>query len=195
MTDKQKDYFSSREAAKLLGVAVSTVQLWANSGHLKAWSTSGGHRRIARTSVEDILNKQAEALGSQQTQQADKTLTVVIVEDDISQQRLYQKYLLAWGLNASVIIANDGYEGLVKIGHTTPDIVITDLMMPNMDGFQMVKALDGLPELDKTQVIVVSGLSDDEINGRGGLPKGVHLLTKPILAGDLETLVRQAVHT
>jgi len=195
MTDKQKDYFSSREAAKLLGVAVSTVQLWANSGHLKAWSTSGGHRRIARTSVEDILNKQAEALGSQQTQQADKTLTVVIVEDDISQQRLYQKYLLAWGLNASVVIANDGYEGLVKIGHTTPDIVITDLMMPNMDGFQMVKALDGLPELDKTQVIVVSGLSDDEINGRGGLPKGVHLLTKPIQADDLEVLVRQAVHT
>jgi len=58
MAEKQKDYYKTSEAAKLLGVAVSTVQLWANNGSLRAWTTDGGHRRIERTSVEEMLAKQ-----------------------------------------------------------------------------------------------------------------------------------------
>ena len=47
----RKDYFTSREAAELLGVAVSTIQQWTNNGLLRAWTTAGGHRRITRNSV------------------------------------------------------------------------------------------------------------------------------------------------
>jgi excisionase family DNA binding protein len=53
----EKDYFTSREAAGLLDVAVSTIQLWTNNGVLRAWTTAGGHRRIARSSVEEMLSK------------------------------------------------------------------------------------------------------------------------------------------
>ena len=42
---KQKDYFSSREAAEILHVAVSTIQLWTNNGLLRAWKTVGGQQR------------------------------------------------------------------------------------------------------------------------------------------------------
>jgi len=190
MTKKQKDYYSSREAASLLGVAVSTIQIWVNNGHLKAWTTDGGHRRISRHSVEEILNKQEAVL---RPQKGDQQLKVVVVDDDASQLRLYEKYFDAWGVNASITTALDGYEGLVKIGHESPDIIITDLVMPNMDGFQLVKTVDEFPGLDQSLIIVVTGLMEKEVSERDRLPERVHLLTKPIPFKKLEVLVRQTV--
>ena len=55
MTSIQKDYLSTREAGTLLKVAVSTIQLWMNDGLLSGWTTVGGHRRIAKNSVEKML--------------------------------------------------------------------------------------------------------------------------------------------
>jgi excisionase family DNA binding protein len=192
MAEKQKGYFSSREAAKLLGVAVSTVQLWVDSGELKAWTTTGGHRRIARMSVEKMLKHQRQALGGEDLGQ-DNNLKVVIVEDEVSQQRLYQKLFKSWDIKANITTAKDGYDGLFKIGLSVPNIIITDLHMPTMDGFQMIRMLNEQKLLDHCSIIVITGLSTSEINERGGLPKGTHLLTKPIEASELEALVRQAI--
>ncbi|HEC13852.1 MAG TPA: response regulator [Acidiferrobacteraceae bacterium] len=188
MTEKQKTYLTSREAAKLLSVAVSTVQLWTNNGLLRAWTTGGGHRRIARSSVEEILGQQQAVSGDQGPGQQ---LSVVIVEDDAQQLRMYEKQFHAWRINTSVVTAKDGYEGLVKIGRTLPDVIIADLNLPNLDGFQMIRALKELPELDQCLIVVVSGLTELEIKERGGLPQDVFFFTKPIPFNNLETLLRQ----
>jgi len=188
MIKKQKDYYSSREAATLLGVAVSTVQLWVNNGHLKAWTTGGGHRRISRHSVEETLNKQAAALRPQKDGQPLK----VVVVDDAPQLRLYEKHFDAWGVNATISIAQDGYQALVKIGQELPDIIITDLVIPNMDGFQLIKAVDEFPELDQSVIIVVTGLNKKEVI-KDPLPERVHVLKKPIPFTELEVLVRQTI--
>ena len=117
----------------------------------------------------------------------------MVVDDDASQLRLYEKYFDAWGVNALITTAQDGYEGLVKIGHVVPDIIITDLIMPNMDGFQMVRAVDEFPELDQSVIVVVTGLMQKEIAERGSLPDRVNILTKPIPFTELEVLVRQTI--
>lgn len=192
MSEKQKDYFTSRQAAERLGVAVSTIQLWTNNGLLRAWTTGGGHRRIARSSVEEMQSQQHAISGEQRPTEQ---LSVVIVEDDAQQQRLYEKQILTWNMNTNVITANDGYGGLIKIGRTLPDVIITDLLMPNMNGFQMIRALKELPELKHSLVIVVTGLNESEIQTKGGLPDGVHLFTKPILFEKLENLLRQKAHS
>lgn len=49
---------TTREAAGLLGVAVSTAQLWIESGAIASWKTPGGHRRVRSSSVMDLLQKQ-----------------------------------------------------------------------------------------------------------------------------------------
>ncbi len=192
MAEKQKDYFTSREAAELLSVAVSTIQLWTNNGLLSAWTTGGGHRRIARSSVEEMLKQQQMISGDQDQ---GKQLSVVIVEDDEQQLRLYKKQFLSWKLNTRVVTAKDGYAGLIKIGLILPDVIITDLMMPNVDGFQMVRALKELPELESSLIIVVSGLTEDEVKRQGGLPQGVQLFVKPIPFENIEALIRQKLLT
>jgi excisionase family DNA binding protein len=192
MPKKHKDYFSSREAADLLDVAVSTIQLWTNNGLLQAWTTAGGHRRIACSSVEEMLSKKLAVSGDSGPAQQ---LSVVVVEDDAQQIRLYEKQFVGWGMNANVVTARDGYQGLIKIGQTLPDVIITDLIMPNIDGFQMIKALKDMPELEHCLIIVVSGLSKNEVMVRGGLPEGVHLFRKPVPFKDVENLLRQKVQS
>ena len=186
----QKDYFTSREAAKLLGVAVSTIQLWTNNGILRAWTTGVGHRRIACGSVRAILDDQREAID---THSREQPLSVVIVEDNAQQLRLHEKQFDIWGLNAQVVTAKDGYEGLIKIGRVLPDVIITDLIMPNINGFQMIRALAEISELKQTLIIVVSGLTKYEIAQNGGLPEGVSLFTKPFPFKDVENLIRQKI--
>lgn len=190
MTDKHKKYYTTKEAADILNVAVSTVQLWANNGLLDVRTTVGGHRRIASASVEDMLNKSQLAPKNKKDQ---PQLSIIVVEDDAQQQRLYEKHFSAWDLDAKLITAKDGYEGMVKIGRILPDVIITDLLMPNVDGFQMVKALKDIPELAHTTIIAVSALEAADVRARGGLPQGVHLMTKPIVFSDLEMLLKSKV--
>lgn len=54
--DGSTDILTTKGAAQLLGVAVSTVQLWVNSGQLKSWTTPGGHRRIPISAVRQLLS-------------------------------------------------------------------------------------------------------------------------------------------
>lgn len=188
---KDKTFLSSREAAELLGVAVSTIQLWTNNGLLRAWTTGGGHRRILRSSVEEILRQQ-QAVSDDQKQE--RQMSVVVVEDDAQQQLLYKKHFRAWRMNVNMVIAEDGYEGLIKIGCIFPDVIITDLLMPKMDGFQMVRAIKELPELKHSLIIVVTVLTDREVKKKGGLPKGVHLFTKPVPFEKLKVLLDKKAH-
>lgn len=188
MISKQKNYYTTREAARLLGVAVSTVQVWTNAGSLKAWKTAGGHRRILCDSVDEMLSQQNKASPESVSNQS---MTVVVVDDNEQQLRLYEKKIHALEMNVNLQIAKDGYQGMIKIGHIFPDIIITDLVMPNMDGFQLIKALSELPELEKSLIIAVSGLTKEEIKINGGLPERVHQLIKPIPFYEIEFLLKQ----
>lgn len=188
MSEELKTYCTTREAADRLGVAVSTVQLWTNNGSLRAWTTGGGHRRIACSSVDEML-------AQRQIDSGDKSpghhLSMVIVEDNEQQLRLYKQQINSWNMSIDVVTAKDGYEGLVKIGKTIPDIIITDLKMPNMNGFQMVRALKVMPELQDSLIIVITGIREDEMEASGSLPDDIQVFTKPVQFKELEALLRQ----
>ena len=187
MQTQEKAFYSSKEAAKLLGVAVSTVQLWTNNGLLQAWVTTGGHRRITPESLQQLLKQQKPT--SLQKPKA----TILIVEDDPKQLNLYQQYFNTWNLDADIETAKDGFEGLIKIGLNIPDIIVTDLMMPYMDGFELVKALSDIPELTHSLIIVASALPQSAVKLKGGLPSDIHYFEKPIAFNKLEDLVQKKI--
>ena len=187
MGNKQKNYFSTREAAERLNVAVSTIQLWTDNGKLSAWTTVGGHRRIDKSSVDQML-QQNKATSNKKVHE--KRLSILIVEDNEKEQKLYEQYFEIWKFNADVCIVQNGYAGLINIGKISPDIIITDLMMPDMNGFEMIQAIKNNPALKNSFIIVVSALTEDEIKTYGGLPSDVHVLSKPISFDKLEIFIR-----
>ena len=179
-----KTFVTTREAARLLNVSLRTIQLWTESGVLSAWKTAGGHRRISAESVQKIRDDQmlktAGAGGASST-------TVVIVEDDPLYRELYRLKIATWRLFTHIVVAKDGFEGLLTIGKLNPQLVITDLGMPGMDGFQMIRSLtEASMNLD---IVVITGLSDREIESKGGLPEDVTVLKKPDPLQQLEALL------
>lgn len=183
----QKSFCTTKEAATLLGVSVGTVQLWVESGLLQAWKTAGGHRRVIRESVQRLLHRSGEPASLQpvvaapsKAEAAQTRLSVLVVEDDASLLRLYQARIAAWPMAPQVTVANNGFAALLTMGRTCADLLITDLRMPGIDGFAMLRALQKAPEVADTRIVVVSGLDQAEIESRGGLPGGVEVLPKPV---------------
>jgi len=187
---KEKEFISTRKAADMLGVAVSTIQLWTDDGLLNAWITKGGHRRISLNSVnEQLLKQNLSESPSAHIIQKNKKLTILIVEDDKAQMDLYRQQFEIRELDINLIEAQNGYEGLIKTGQHQPAIIITDLMMSDTNGFQMLSALKNTVELKNTLIVVISALSLDEVNNKGGLPDNVIFFSKPVSFDSLENLI------
>lgn len=115
---------------------------------------------------------------------------VLVVEDDPSVRGLLQTLLSAEGYDVST--ASDGLAGLVKIASTRPDLVLLDLMMPDLGGVRVLEEVRDDPELADTPIIVVTGKAD-AINGMRDLLGDDNVFLKPFAVGDL--LVRVAAVT
>jgi excisionase family DNA binding protein len=190
---------TTREAGATLGVAVRTVQLWVESGVLPAWRTAGGHRRIARSAVEKLMSERALVLaprqsGGNETSAKLRPTKILVVEDDPTLLELFSMVIDGWEFPVALTLAVNGFEGLLSIGKEKPDVVITDLSMPGMDGFEMIRALkkpaSGFSDIT---LIVVSALGLSDIQERGGLPEDVTFFQKPVDFPKLEQLV-MAMH-
>lgn len=184
----QDEVLTTRQAAQQLGVSVRTVQLWVEGGLLPAWKTAGGHRRIAREAVERLVREHEQALD---VAPAGPDYKVLVVEDEASLRELYRLKLGSWGLPMEILSATNGYEALLCIGHSQPDLLLTDLSMPAMDGFRMLRTLKSMPGYDGLEIIVVTALDEAEIEDRGGLPPGVNVFRKPVPFAALEAHVRE----
>ena len=181
----EKTFCTTREAATLLGVSVGTVQLWVESGLLQAWKTAGGHRRVLRDSVESLLRKEPQARITAESAAAPvpaapRRLRVLVVEDDATLLSLYQVKLSRWPMRPDVRTSADVFAALLRMSECWPDLLITDLHMPHIDGFAMLKILCKEPEMAHTTIVVVTGLDASAIEMGGGVPPGVEVLPKPI---------------
>lgn len=171
------EYLSTRQAALRLGVSLGTVQNMVESGALEAWKTAGGHRRIPTASVDAMLARRRTLTPS--AAEAGEQLDILIAEDDNTQQALYRATLESWALPIKLRLVNNGFEGLMQVGQRAPDILIADLMMPGMDGFEMIRQLRANPALAQMDIIVVSAIDVREIREKG-VPADVTLLRKPV---------------
>lgn len=190
-----EDFCSTREAAKLLNISLRTAQIWVESGKLRAWKTAGGHRRISRVSVQEVLDGKLRALQSSSTANMtgtdDSKFKVLVVEDDSDVRLLYRMSLEDMHAPLSTRFAQDGFEGLYLIGELAPDLVIADLNMPGLDGFKMIRTL--VRTAPQIEIIVVTALSAGDIRDRGGLPDGVPIYSKPMPISQLQQVVRRAM--
>ena len=166
-------YYNTREVAEMLALSRGTVQKMVEQGKLQAWKTSGGHRRILGSSVESFLkNRKQNTFPSR--------LSILVVEDDLALQKLYQLTMAGWDMPIDLNIVGDGLSGLVQIARHYPDILIADLRMPGVDGFEMIDTLRKDHLFNKMDIIVVTGLSKADISRRGWTPKGVTVFHKPV---------------
>ncbi|HEV8089652.1 MAG TPA: response regulator, partial [Actinomycetota bacterium] len=90
---------------------------------------------------------------------------LLVVDDDPFIARLLEIELAAAGYQ--VRVANDGQQAMDQVGQDAPDLVITDVMMPHVDGFELTRSLRQDPRTATISVIILTarGLSADKLEG------------------------------
>lgn len=103
--------------------------------------------------------------------------TILVVDDSATVRKFASISLTMQGFQ--IVTADDGMDALEKLPMQNIDLVITDLNMPNMDGFEFIKSLRENPQYKELPIIILSSLSD-EVNKTKGRELGVHAyLVKP----------------
>lgn len=115
---------------------------------------------------------------------------VMVVDDAIDSIRMISDALETAGM--TVLVALEGNQALTISRNITPDIVLMDAIMPNMDGFETCRQLKQSPQFMDTPIIFMTGLSDTEHVVMGLNSGGVDYVTKPI--NTAEVLARMQVH-
>jgi CheY-like chemotaxis protein len=102
---------------------------------------------------------------------------VLVVEDDVDARRMYATWLELMGF--AVAQARDGVEGLACALAAPPDVVLMDLAMPRMDGFETTRRLKSDPTTAAVPVVILSACTDVQDRQRAFEAGAVEFLTKP----------------
>ena len=148
----EPDWLTLGQAAKYLGVAQSTIRKWSDQGRVPAFYTPGGHRRYRRGDLDSFLQRSGPG-GSGGP-------TVLIVDDDERLREYVRVNLEMEGY--TVREAGSAEEGLGVLDEATPDLVLLDVMMPEVDGWEMLQRVQERHGIGTIPVIMFSGKVDSQ---------------------------------
>lgn len=181
MTNKVNQYLSPRDVARIFMVSPITVRSWAEKGWLSAETTAGGHRRYAREELERFAAKR----GLRMKPSTRAELQVLIVDDDRELANFFAVSLRALNPDVKIWVAHDGFEAGLLVHQLMPDVVLLDLIMPNVDGFQVCERIKTDPALRAIRVIAMTAYPSPETIERIVAAGAEACLEKPL---DIQTL-------
>ncbi len=134
-------YLTTGEAAKICGVKLNTIKNWIRSGDIIAIQTPGGHWRIPRVSFLQFMDKFTTPIVDENIDVQFSRKRILVIDDDLSAHELVTGALEAEGDDYELHSAHDGYSGLIEIGRLQPDLVVLDIMMPDISGLEIIHRL------------------------------------------------------
>lgn len=185
--------YSTLEVARMLGMAVRSVQLMVDRGELEAWKTPGGHRRISRASVESLLARRGSApiARAPAGSPPGRSRRVLLIEDSAHYQNLVGLLLKEEFPDLELHTAADGIAGLALYGQLQPELLLVDILLPGIDGAALITSLRSQPAFAGSRLIVVTSLDEAQRAPYAFALQGVPVVHKPRLVMDLPPLIRQ----
>lgn len=157
MKAKKKD-LTTGAIARYCQVTHFTVTNWINAGKLRAYRTPGGHHRIRREDfLEFLLTYQLPIPEDFALQTLPR---ILIVDDDRAVVEVLVQALHQVGYQ--VESASDGYEAGLKMATFKPDLLVLDLIMPRMNGFELCARIKGNPQTQGVKIIAITGYVQEE---------------------------------
>jgi CheY-like chemotaxis protein len=123
----------------------------------------------------------------------DESLTVLVVEDNPIQRGIYEAQFAAWELPVRLRMCENGYKALIDIAGMRPDVLLLDIMMRGIDGYEVMQTVLAYPELADINIAILTSLGRHELDQRGGLPPGVTYFPKPVVHEELRGYIRACV--
>jgi excisionase family DNA binding protein len=196
--------YSTLDVARLLGMAVRSVQMMVDRGELEAWKTPGGHRRISRSSVErwrasrqqpsdtapaplDAPTAPAAAVP------APRAPAVLLIEDSVHYQNLISLLIRQRFPDVALHVASDGIVGLAMAGQLQPRVMIVDILLPGIDGATLITSLRSHPQFAGIQLLVVTSLDEEARAPYAFALQGLPVIHKTRLVAELPARLTAAL--
>jgi CheY-like chemotaxis protein len=116
--------------------------------------------------------------------------TLMVVEDDKDLLGLYQLQVGQWPMPVDLHLQSRALDALMSLERVQPDMLILDLQMPGIDGFDLLEAIRRNPRLADVVILVVTGLGEEAIKTRGGLPAYIPVMRKPIPFAQIQEMAQ-----
>jgi len=184
-------FLTTHQIAGLLGVSERTVANWIDRGHLDAFRTPGGHRRVSPAALRKFLAHRNIPVPDELAED----IRILIVEDNPMVAETLRGYLDESDAPYDVTTIDNGYDALLHIGHKKPRVVLLDILMPGMDGLVVCRKIRENKELQDVSVVFVTGYTDIEPDKVKRDTGAVHILLKPVRGDVLRGVVDKAIRT
>src|SRR3990172_3772761 len=148
------------QAGKYCRVSPKTIINWIDAGHIKAYKTMGGHRRIKKEDLDQFLKQNAMPLPSDS--KAEEKRKILVVDDDKIIVETIVQALEEDEYGYEMISASDGFEAGIQVSHFKPDLLILDIMMPDINGYEVCRKIKSDPASKDVKIIVLSAYLNEE---------------------------------
>ncbi|WP_051938351.1 response regulator [Ghiorsea bivora] len=156
-----KQYFTTGEAARICCVHINTVKGWVRRGDIEAVISPGGRWRIVGTSLLRFLQTNGMSVPIELQERLYK---ILVVDDDPAVCELVRSAMKLSLLPCEVSCVGDGYSGLIRVGDLKPDLMILDIMMPDINGLEVMRRLRENPVLvENMRIVVLTGAQDSSL--------------------------------
>jgi excisionase family DNA binding protein len=182
---RKRAFFTTFEISQICGVNPTTVQNWVKTKRLKAFQTPGKHRRIRREDLIAFLTEFGMPIPPElkvdETQI--KNPDVLVVDDDPDVRNVIAEALRTGSEEEgeiNVLEARNGIDALLAIGHTKPDMIILDVRMPDMNGYDVCERLKANEDVSKIKIVAISGDHSSDVRERIIAAGADMFFTKPL---------------
>lgn len=179
------DVLSTKEAANICRVALSTIVYWFDKGLIRGYRTPGGHRRIFRVDLEKFMKDHAIPLGNR----LDDQLRVLVVGLDPKILKLLGETLETLNSHVDWTSAAGAFQAGRLVATFKPNLMLVDSDVPDLDGASLCRQLKDDPDTRDIDVVLISrtaGRADARALRDAGASE---VLTKPVTPEQLQLVV------
>jgi len=154
---------STFSIAEMLHVDPGSIANWIDQGLLKAHRTPGGHRRVQ---VDDLLKFLREHKMPVPSELSVTPVRILVVDDEEPVAKLIARAIRSRYPDYEVVEAHDGFRAGTMIATIRPDVVILDLRMSGMDGYEVCRMIKAQDATRHAEVIAVTAFPSPESEQR-----------------------------
>lgn len=187
---RRQKFLTTGDIASYCEVTNAAVLKWIDSGKLAGFTTPGGHYRILRTDFRDFLLHHGMFVDEGFFGKGRNRKRILIVDDEPTVVTFIEGALLLEG-KYELATASDGFDAGQQVATLKPDLIILDIMLPGMDGFEVCRRVKSDAATRHIKILAITGFATEE-NVRRILRTGADdCMAKPLKLRDLQEKVAE----
>jgi CheY-like chemotaxis protein len=180
------DTLSTGEVAAICHVSRVTVWKWIKCGELHAGRNSQGHYAVPRETLQRFLLRKGYPVDPALFRRPNR---VLIIDDEPTVVEVVSRALYGIDGGIRIATAEDGFEAGLQMATFRPDLLILDLMMPRMNGFQVCRLVRQDPAMAHTKILVITAYGSRENVARALAAGADEVYLKPV---EIQTFKQKA---